>query len=413
LPKNLRHNEGSLLIAAVSGRALARSARRAGFTPLVADFFADEDTKEAAHACRKMPGSIKRGFRWQSLYPALHALAERAPSPILGFVYGAGFEDRPELLTAAAQHWPLLGTDAATVHRLKTPQHFFAKLDRLGIAHPPTASVPQSREMSWLAKRRGGAGGSHIVPSHSAKPAANVYFQQRVDGYAVSALFVANGSSARMLGFSEQWTALLASSPWRYGGAASPAAISTALRRQMSAAVQAISSSFPIKGLASADFLVRDGEPLLLEINARPGATLDIFDRGAKSLLRFHIEAARDGTLPPRALRFPDAMASSIVYAERGGPTPVGMEWPGWVADRPKPLEWIDKDRPICTVLARAASVARAKRLVEARKRKILALFQGVIRGHARERQDRKGKSAPGLAERQRSRGTAGQGAHR
>jgi len=413
LRKNLRRDEASLLIVAVSGRALAQSARRAGFTPLVADFFADEDAKKAAHACRKMPGSLKRGFRWQSLYPALRALAMRAPSPILGFVYGAGFEDRPELLTAAAQHWPLLGTDAATVHRLKTPQHFFSELDRLGIAHPPTASRPQSREMSWLAKRRGGAGGSHIVPSQRAKQAANVYYQQRVDGYAVSALFVANGCSARVLGFSEQWTAPLASSPWRYGGAVSPAALSVKLRRRMSAAVLTIARSFAIKGLASADFLVRDGKPLLLEINARPGATLDIFDRGKKSLLRLHIEAAKDGTLPPRALRFADAMASSIVYAERGGPTPPGMEWPGWVADRPKPLEWIDKDRPICTVLARASTAARAKRLVEARRRKILSLFQGVIRGHARERQDRKDKSASGLAERQRSSRTAGQGAHR
>jgi predicted ATP-grasp superfamily ATP-dependent carboligase len=181
----------------------------------------------------------------------------------------------------------------------------------------------------------------------------------------------------------------------------------------MSAAVQAISCSFGIRGLASADFLICDGDPLLLEINARPGATLDIFDRGAKSLLRLHIEAAKDGTLPPRALRFSDAMASSIVYAERGGPTPPDMEWPVWAADRPKPLEWIDKDRPICTVLARASTAAQAKRLVEARRRKIHTLFQLISKGRAGERQDRKGASTPRLAERQRSSGTAGQGAHR
>jgi uncharacterized protein len=413
LPKLLRHDEGSLLIAAVSGRALVQSARRAGFTPLVADFFADADTREIAHACRKLPGSIKHGFRWRSLYAALRALAERAPSPVLGLVYGAGFEDRPELLTRIAECWELLGTDAATVQHLKSPEHFFSELDRLGIDHPPTASAPPSRNIPWLAKRRGGAGGSHIVPSRRARPAPNVYYQQHIEGRAVSALFVANGGNARVLGFSEQWTAPRARSPWRYGGAASPATISAQLRRHMSAAVQAISRSFPIKGLASADFLVSDGDPLLLEINPRPGATLDIFDRGAKSLLRLHIEAAKNGPLPPRALTFSDAMASAIVYAERGGLTPPDMEWPGWAADRPKPLEWIDKDRPICTVLARAPTAAQAKRLVEARRQKILALFQSVIREHARERQDRKGESAPGLAERQRQGRTARQGAHR
>lgn len=387
MPKHLRHEEASLLIAAVSGRALAQSARRAGFTPLVADFFADEDTKEAAHACRKLPGGIRRGFRRQTLCPALEALAKLAPSPILGLVYGAGFEDRPELLRPAAGRWPLLGTDAATVQRLKSPEHFFSELDRLGIAHPPTANAPQSRKISWLAKKRGGAGGSHIVPSRLARPTANVYYQQHVEGYAVSALFIANGSGARVLGFSEQWTAPQAPSPWRYGGAVCPAAISAELGRQMSAAVLTVARSFAIKGLASADFLVRDGEPLLIEINPRPGATLDIFDRGAKPLLRLHIEALRDGKLPSRLLRFHDAMASSIVYAECGGPTPAGMEWPSWVADRPKPLEWIDKNRPICTVLARAATAAQARRLAEARRCKILTLFQCVSREPARERQ--------------------------
>ena len=44
----------SLLIVAVSGRALAASARRAGFVPLVADFFADTDTRQIAHCYCKL-----------------------------------------------------------------------------------------------------------------------------------------------------------------------------------------------------------------------------------------------------------------------------------------------------------------------------------------------------------------------
>ena len=51
--------------------------------PLVADFFADDDTREIAHACRKLD-DLKRGFQWKTLRPALEALAEEAPSPPLG-----------------------------------------------------------------------------------------------------------------------------------------------------------------------------------------------------------------------------------------------------------------------------------------------------------------------------------------
>ena len=66
--------------------------------PLVADFFADDDTREIAHACRKLDG-LKRGFQWKTLEPALEALAEEAPLPPLGVVCGAGFEDRTHLLS--------------------------------------------------------------------------------------------------------------------------------------------------------------------------------------------------------------------------------------------------------------------------------------------------------------------------
>src|SRR4029453_4068758 len=163
LPRSSRPEPRSLLIAAVSGRQLAASARRAGLIPLVADFFADADTQELAHACCKLPGDIARDMTWRSLAPALHSLADAAPSPVLGLVYASGFEDRTELLTLIGKRWPLLGNDAATVARIKAPESFFAVLDRLGIKHPPTTIEPPPHAAGWLAKRIGGAGGSHIV----------------------------------------------------------------------------------------------------------------------------------------------------------------------------------------------------------------------------------------------------------
>ena len=162
----------ALLIAAISGRAIAQSARRAGFVPLVADFFADLDTQDAAHACRKLDGDIARGIEWAALSRALEALAAESPSPILGLVYGSGFEDRPKVLTRIAKSWTLLGNDEATVARLKDPESFFGEFDRLGVAHPATASKRPAKgegASAWLVKRKGGAGGSHIGVSGTAR----------------------------------------------------------------------------------------------------------------------------------------------------------------------------------------------------------------------------------------------------
>jgi predicted ATP-grasp superfamily ATP-dependent carboligase len=405
----------SLLIAAISGRAIAQSARRAGFMPLVADFFADVDTQQAAHACHKLDGDISRGMQWASLSRALAALAAASPSP-LGLVYGSGFEDRPELLTRIAKSWRVLCNDAATVERLKDPESFFAALDRLGVAHPLTVSRSVAKEgCAWLVKRTGGAGGSHIGVAAAARARGNVYYQERMDGHAVSALFVANGEKARVLGFSEQWTAPCKRSPWRYGGAVRPARLAAAAKEAMVAAVEHVTSAFSIKGLASADFMVHGQGAMLLEINPRPGATLDIFDSAAKPLLGLHLDAVMQGKLPQGELNLNGAMASAIVFARKPVSVPFTMSWANWAADKPNPGEIIDKNRPICTVWARAATKARAKSLVEARTREVLACIESKRRGDNREQNGQKGGRerdlSRGAAERQLQ-GRAGRQIH-
>jgi predicted ATP-grasp superfamily ATP-dependent carboligase len=379
----------SILIAAVSGRALAASARRAGLIPLVADFFADADTARLAHASLKLAGPLKSGMRWSRLEPALATLHAKAPSPVLGLLYGSGFEDRTALLDKAAARWPLLGNDASVVARVKAPEEFFAELARLGIAHPATVSRRPRAVEGWLAKRRGGAGGSHVVlASRSAalKGSGPVYFQKQVEGRPVSALFIGNGREARVFGFSEQWAAPTAKSTWRYGGALCPADLSPESERLMTDATERAAVAFRLTGLGSADFVLGDQGPFLLEINPRPGATLDIFDSDDMPLLGLHLDAVLTGELPTGPLTVNGARAAAIVYAPEALQVSPGMSWPDWVADQPKGGEWIDKNRPICTVWARSTTKVEARRLVEARTARILSACAGKQRETTRAR---------------------------
>jgi predicted ATP-grasp superfamily ATP-dependent carboligase len=351
LPKSSPAEAPALLIAAVSGRALAAAARRAGLTPLVADFFADADTARLAHACLKLDGSLKDGMRRPSLLPALETLAAKAPSPPIGLVYGSGFEDRVALLAELAARWRLLGNAPDAVARVKSPEIFFAELGRLGIAHPRTVAESPADPRRWLMKRRGGAGGSHVARAGRHRSTAPVYFQEKIEGRAVSALFVGNGTAARVLGFSEQWSAPTRRSAWRYGGAVCPASLAPELERQMTLAVERAGPAFHLEGLGSADFLVSDGEAALLEINPRPGATLDIFDSDDMPLMAVHVDAVVAHRLPAAPLSLDGARAAAIVYASESVSVPEGMVWPAWTADRPRCGERIDKNRPICTVV--------------------------------------------------------------
>ena len=129
----------TVLIAAFSGRALAQSARRAGYEPLVADAFGDLDTRDAAAAFASSTAPCRRAFTTKPLIRALDALALRSASPPIGLVLGSGFEDKPRLVAALAKRFRLLGSDAATHHRLqRSPDLFSRLLDELGIAHPET-----------------------------------------------------------------------------------------------------------------------------------------------------------------------------------------------------------------------------------------------------------------------------------
>src|SRR5262249_51508872 len=95
----------AVLIAAISGRALALSARRGGYLPLVADFFGDQDTVAAAQAHVPLGSEFAQGFREHDLASALERLA-RQHDPV-GIVCGTGFEDRPQLLARLEQRWRL------------------------------------------------------------------------------------------------------------------------------------------------------------------------------------------------------------------------------------------------------------------------------------------------------------------
>ena len=96
--------------------------------------------------------------------------------------------------------------------------------------------------------------------------------------------------------------------------------------------LRTLSCRFNLLGLCSADFIRNGDSYTLLEINPRPGATLDIFDDAEAPLIKAHLDASagRPFVLP----RFRDAMAAMIAYT----PMPIArfpaLAWPDWVAVR-------------------------------------------------------------------------------
>jgi predicted ATP-grasp superfamily ATP-dependent carboligase len=288
-------------------------------------------------------------------------------------VCGTGFEDRPDLLTHLAQNWRMFGNDAGAVARLKDPIAFASLCEYLRIPHPETMLSRPRDPTGWLAKRKGGAGGSHIVAADRAT-ADNVYYQRHVSGMPISLQFLGDGQRALILGSSTQWPAPTLHQPFRYGGAVRPAALTAHESGPLAQTVHSLAAAIPLFGLNSADFLVAGDGFRLLEINPRPSATLDIFEPPGGSLFALHMSACA-GELDFDAPSLPGATATAIVYAGHDGTIPA-LDWPDWTADRPHTGAAIKAGEPLCTVHATAATAAEARQLVDDRLATVLAWTQ-------------------------------------
>jgi uncharacterized protein len=366
----------AILIAAASGRALAAAARRAGYRPLVADFFDDSDTRGFCAANRLIAEGLDFGFSHESLIAALEALAKgEAPC---GFVYGAGFEDRAELLEAVARRWTLFGNSPEVVRSVKDPVRLAGVCAVLDIPHPEISKRKPRDYQHWLIKSAGGSGGTHVAPAGTLRAKGKkIYFQRVAVGEPVSMLFLGDGAKARVVGLSRQWAAPAPGKPFRFGGSLRPTGLSLGLETRLRRVAKAITAACGLRGLNSIDFLVERSEYTLIEVNPRPGATLDIFEDRGGSLFRAHMDSCL-GRLPQRSLKFAGAAAAGIAYTRREVSSMLSFNWPYWASDRQKAQSALRPDDPLCTIKARAAQPSRARALVDARTNLILGRLEQI-----------------------------------
>src|SRR5207249_12211457 len=138
---------------------------------------------------------------------------------------------------------------------VKEGLRFLPLLDRLGIRYPEPRFTPPPAPPApprpappapagWLVKHPGGAGGAHVRRAARRRVRADAYFQRFEEGRSLSALFLADGRRASVIGFNEQWTASVRRDlPFLYGGAvggvALPAVVESELRAKLDALVAA------------------------------------------------------------------------------------------------------------------------------------------------------------------------------
>lgn len=360
-------NNPAILIAAISGRSLAAAAKRAGFRPLVADLFNDADTLALADRAAKLSGSLQAGINESEVVETLVRLAG-GDKPI-AVVCGSGFERKPEMIEAISRKFSVAGNSAKTIRLVKDPISLSRLCSELKIPHPDIRFDSPEHPRDWLTKLVGGAGGSHVKPANGDASGHEHYFQRFIPGRNLSALFLADRNKAHIIGFSRQWSSPSKTTPYRYGGA-------VRLRRHdrektvlIGDWLTALTLRTGLAGLCSADFIDGNCGLHLIEINPRPGATLDIFDCEETPLIREHLRAVMGCSISRPT--YTGSAASAIAYTARAISAFPHVAWPAMTADHQMSGTALAAGDPVCTVFATADSATAAMRAVKSRVKEL------------------------------------------
>jgi uncharacterized protein len=338
---------------------LAELAVRAGHDVVALDRFGDLDLQQLCPSV-----SVLRDLGGRGGMAALVDAAEEIQAPSV--IYGAGLENKPELVARLAAGRTLLGCRPETLERVRDPFALGASLRAGGLPCPATFAGRDARGLAdrsrrWLRKPVRGGGGRGVRDWRGGALDGAVVVQERISGLACSVSAVADGRSAVVLGVSEQLIGHRAfgARGYAWSGNIVPPRLGEAQRRSLAGAARTICThlalEFGLRGLFGVD-LVWDGERAwVVEVNPRPTGSLECVE-AAHDVGAFaaHLDGCA-GRLPSNV---PDqaplrAAGKAILYATRDARLGDTRGWPArGIRDVPHPGERISAGHPVCTLVS-------------------------------------------------------------
>jgi predicted ATP-grasp superfamily ATP-dependent carboligase len=229
----------------------------------------------------------------------------------------------------------------------------------------------------WLRKPLRSCGGHGVemlqnIPAEARPihPAAECIYQQYVPGVGFSAVFLAAGGAAVLIGATRQlvgefWTG---AHRFAYCGSLWPARLDRNTLATLSRLGECLAADFSLKGLFGVDFVLCGSRVFVVEVNPRYAASIEVLERAsatAHSVIQQHVDACREGVLPaPVTTEAGTSCGKAIVFANT--PVRIGERfeqlvvstnhdrpWPP-LADIPLADAVIQTGQPILTLRAEA-----------------------------------------------------------
>jgi predicted ATP-grasp superfamily ATP-dependent carboligase len=195
-----------------------------------------------------------------------------------------------------------------------------------------------------------------------------------MEGEPCAALYVSEGSHARLLGVTRQLVGepWLNAAPFQYCGSVGPLAPAQAVLRALQLLGNSLIEGFGLRGLFGVDCVLRAGIPYPVEVNPRYTASVEVLEHGAGvAFLALHRQAFDAAApAPPAGCVAGGIIGKAVLFARRSLEFPAHGPWTATLrrpvepwdvpafADIPRAGTRIAAGRPVLSLFARAGSVA-------------------------------------------------------
>ncbi len=357
----------NILIIANSGRMLAQLAKQEGYAPLVIDCFADQDTQDYALQVIKV-----NSLELSEVKHALFLLSQQGE--ITHVIYGSGFENHQSTLSYLEQNFIVLGNSFQVFSTVQDKPAFFLMLKTHNVDYPPTSFHRAEDNANWLIKPLAGEGGIGIKRYEKETVNKKLYYWQKIiQGTAKSVLFIANGAEYKIIGFHKQFMTKIDQYEFVFSGVMNQLVVANALRQKLRGILDTLVVELSLTGINSLDFIENDEQCSILEINARPSASINLYN---SALFSAHINSYFPGSGLNTIKPLKAYKAYKIIFTEQMLIINTVIDWPSWVVDIPCLGTIIHTGEPICSIIAGGKNEQQVEDLLLSRQQQLMNLLR-------------------------------------
>ncbi|MEM2133672.1 MAG: ATP-grasp domain-containing protein [Candidatus Jordarchaeaceae archaeon] len=383
-------NQSTVLVLGFNARPIVSSAKRLGLKVLVVDYWGDVDIYKYADEVLVVSELDKEPDTAKNHASLFLELAQKlAKKHQIDFILvGSGFDDQFQVWEELKKIAPIMGNTSENIKKSRDKISIYREAEKLGIQSPNSIIVKSVEDAVEAAELIGlpvvvrptkGGGGQGIHLAKNIKEVErmfqllsnqrNVMIQEYIRGIDASCSLLSNGTSALVVSINEQLIGLseLGAKDFIYCGNIVPLKTTEQVYKKIKDASENLIELLNLKGSNGIDYVIRRGEPYLLEINPRFQGTLECVEMvTGLNIVESHIEACQ-GILPKNIPKSKGYAVKNILFAKHDFIMPE-ITIPD-VFDITKPGTVIRGGKPACTIQihtsTRSGALFKAKRLAE------------------------------------------------